>query len=178
MAEQILRHYREGGKLTHSGVEILPNGKDIDYIVIKEVKWSENEEVNGTVKPSFIAVFEKNPYTERPMVLNAKNKKTLLTLTKKGEYELETIKNLPVHLTKESTKMGLGLRISLITAKKPGSAVAEKARLELDSPNFETIKAWLIETPEHSIETTTKKYDVSPEALAALKKAKDESIKQ
>ena len=43
MPEQILRHYREGGKLTHSGVEILPNGKDIDYIVIKEVKWSETE---------------------------------------------------------------------------------------------------------------------------------------
>jgi len=178
MGEQILRHYREGGKLTHSGVEILPNGKDIDYIVIKEVKWSENEEVNGTVKPSFVAIFEKNPYTDRPMVLNAKNKKTLLTLTKKGEYELETIKNLPVHLTKESTKMGLGLRISLIPAKKPGAqAVTEKARLDLDSPNFETIKAWLIETPDHSIETTTKKYDVSPEALEALKKAKDGSNK-
>ena len=175
MNEPIARHFRMGGKLSHSGVEILPNGKDIDYIVIKEIKWSENESVNGETKPSFIAVFDKNIYTDRPMVLNSKNKKTLLTLTEKGEYELETIKNLPVHLTKESTRMGLGLRISLIPAKKTGVSEEKKARLELDSPNFETIKAWLTETPEHSIETTTKKYDVSPEALASLKKAKDES---
>jgi len=177
MAEQIMRHYREGGKLTHSGVEILPNGKDIDYIVIKEVKWSETEEVNGNAKPCFIAVFDKNLYTDRPMVLNAKNKKTLLTLTKKDEYGLETIKNLPVHLTKESTKMGLGLRISLIPAKKAGVDPEKKARLDVNSPNFEAILTWLTSDPEHTIDTATKKYDVSPEALASLKKAKDESNK-
>lgn len=172
MPEQILRHYREGGKLTHSGVEILPNGKDIDYIVIKEVKWSGNEEVNGTIKPSFIAVFDKNPYTDRPMVLNAKNKKTLLALTKKDEYGLETIKNLPVHLTKESTKMGLGLRISMIPAKKPGQDTV-KAKLDISSPNFPQILDWLKSSDKNTIEGVLGKYDVTEKALEELKKVKE-----
>jgi len=130
--EEELIHYKWGGTPTHADISILPNGNDIEYIVIDHIEARENEKTNGQTKNAFVAVFEKNPYTNLGLVLNRKNKEILLKLTKKGEWELLTIKKLPVRLTKEDTKFGYGLRISKLPAKVP-----VQPKPEITEANFE-----------------------------------------
>ncbi len=131
--EEKLIHYKWGGNPTHADVSMLPNGNDIEYIVIDHIEARENEKINGQTKNAFVAVFQKNPYTELGMVLNKKNKEILLKLARKGEWELLTIKNLPVRLTKENTSLGYGLRISKLPAKIPAApAPAKKPELTED----------------------------------------------
>ena len=130
--EEKLIHYKWGGTPTHADVSMLPNGNDIEYIVIDHIEARENEVINGQKKNAFVAVFQKNPYTELGMVLNKKNKEILLKLARKGEWELTTIKNLPVRLTKENTSLGYGLRISKLPAKLPATQPAKKPELTED----------------------------------------------
>lgn len=131
--EEKLIHYKWGGNPTHADVSMLPNGNDIEYIVIDHIEARENEKINGQTKNAFVAVFQKNPYTELGMVLNKKNKEILLKLARKGEWELLTIKNFPVRLTKENTQLGYGLRISKLPAKTPAApAPAKKPELTED----------------------------------------------
>lgn len=133
--ENKLLHYKWGGTPTHADVSILPNGNDIEYIVIDHIEARENEKINGQTKNAFVAVFEKNPYTTLGMVLNKKNKEALLKLARKGEWELLTIKNIPVRLTKEDTQLGYGLRISKLPAKAP--VAAPKKKPEITEVNFD-----------------------------------------
>lgn len=125
--EPQLAHLRRGGNLTHAGVDILPEGKDIPYIVIEKIRLCKNVKVNGkTEEEAFIAKFAKNPYTNLNMLLNKTNKRTLLKLAgltgEDSEWRLEYIENFPVRLTKEKTnQMGWGLRISPIPAQKPNT---------------------------------------------------------
>ena len=65
-------HYRTGGRLTHCGVECLPNGADIERIVIERIEYKEKEVINGrTEEGVWIAYFAPNPYTKLPFILNA-----------------------------------------------------------------------------------------------------------
>lgn len=130
-------HFRMGGKITHCGVEILPNGKDIEYIVIDHIEWRETEVVNGEKTPCFVAIFAQNPYTRLPMVLNMENKTRLLKLTRVSEYDLLTIKNLPVRLTAENTRLNrLGLRISKLPPVVPTQRPPEKQTLTPEHPDW------------------------------------------
>lgn len=113
------KHFSLGGNLSHSGVGVLPSGNDIDYIVIDHIEWRVDEVVNGVKKDTFVAYFAPNPYTSLPFVLNKENKSRLLKAAKKGEWDLLEIKNLPVRLTHENTKLGEGLRISKLPPKMP-----------------------------------------------------------
>ena len=74
MEEVELVHYKWGGNPTHANVSILPNGKDIEYIVIDHIEKRVNEKVNGQIKNGFVAVFETNPYTTLGLWLNEINK--------------------------------------------------------------------------------------------------------
>lgn len=123
MAE-ILKHWREGGKLTHCGVEMLPNGEDIKYIVIDNIQFVYGENVGGTKKDGFVAEFKTNEFTSMKMWLNSTNKKRLALLA--GTDYLEQVKNFPVRLTKELTNDPSdrgskiwGLRVSKIKALAP-----------------------------------------------------------
>lgn len=107
------KHYTAGGNPSHAGVFILPDGKNID-MVIDHIEWREREIINGREDSKFIAIFKKNPYTDLPMVLNKVNKERLLKLANKGSWDILDIKDLPITLTWEPTKVGDGLRISKI----------------------------------------------------------------
>ena len=132
MGEQKI-HYTAGANSTHAGVFILPNGKDIEHIVIDHIEWNEKEKVNGVEKPSFVAVFKPNQYTKLPFLLNKTNKERLLKLAKVGSFDLLSIKNFPVRLTYEPTNVGDGLRISKLPAKIPAApAPAKKPELTED----------------------------------------------
>lgn len=158
MAEQGI-HYRHGGKLTHTGCEILPNGKDIEHIVIEKVELKEAEEVGGRREQNiWIATFAPNPYTKLPMVLNATNRKRLSKLAKTPYINL--IKNFPVRLTQEECRDAQdggttwGLRISKIPAVAPKAmpqnqqptttqapSVTQKEKQELTSKHPDWAKA-------------------------------------
>lgn len=114
-------HYRTGSKISHSGVEVLPEGKDIECIFIEKVEFKDVEEIAGRKENGiWIATFAPNPYTKLPMVLNATNRKRLSKLAK-TPY-INQIRNFPVRLTQEECRDAQdggntwGLRISKLPA--------------------------------------------------------------
>ena len=142
------KHFSLGGALSHSGVGILPNGGDIEYIVIDHIEWRIDELVNGVKKDTFVAFFAPNPYTTLPFVLNRENKARLLKAAKKGEWDLLEIKNLPVRLTHENTKLGEGLRISKLPPKMPTATATSVTSTPVAKPaitdeNFDKAKKFL-----------------------------------
>jgi hypothetical protein len=174
MAEQELKHYRYGGKITHIGVEVLPSGKDITA-VIEKIAWVEKEVVTGEVKPSWVAYFKPNPYFTLPMILNSTNKKRLARLS--GTPYLETVKNLPVTLTKEMDKAigggrDWGLRISVVPPKVTAKGEVIKPTLTPESTNWNDIVKWIQEGG--AINSVTNKYDISEDNLVLLKNAIEE----
>jgi hypothetical protein len=112
-------HYTAFGNPTHAGVWILPEGKDIEYIVIDHIEVKLGERVRDKIIDTIVAVFKPNPYTTLDMVLNLENKNTLLKLAHKGNWEILTIKDFPVRLTYKPTSVGDGLRFSKLPPKLP-----------------------------------------------------------
>lgn len=176
-------HYRSGGKLTHCGCEILPNGKDIEYIVIQKVEFKESEEVGGRNEQNiWIATFAPNPYTKLPMVLNATNRKRLSKLAKTPYINLVT--NFPVRLTQEECRDAQdggytwGLRISKIPASVPKTAPtatqappSKKEVLTTEHPSWQNCVDWI--RNGNSIESLEKRYILSEEIIQELKKPID-----
>lgn len=153
MAEQGI-HYRQGGKLTHCGCEALPNGQDIEYIVIRNVEYKAAENVGGREEKNiWIAHFEPNTYTNLPMVLNATNRKRLSKLAKTPFINL--VKNFPVRLTQEECRDAQdggntwGLRISKIPATMPKTPPPpppppQKQVLTSENPDWDNCVSFLV----------------------------------
>ena len=123
MEDQRNIHYRVGGKLTHCGVECLPEGKDIERIIIARIEYKESEMINGrTENGVWVAHFADNPYTKLPLILNSTNRKRLVKLYPECDGYLARLENVAVRLTKEKTRdvqdggETWGLRISKIPA--------------------------------------------------------------
>ena len=175
MSEQILKHFRYGGKLTHSGCEVLPNGKNID-VTITSIEYKENESVNGKSQDAWIA---KTKELKLPILLNSTNRKRLAKLT--GTDYLETVKNFVVTLTSEETKDPTdiggakiqGLRISKIKAKQTKSDVAVKTKLDVSDGNYAQIKDWLAGDGK-TLAMVVAKYELTEAALSDLKTIKAE----
>lgn len=132
MEDQRNIHYRTGGKLTHCGVECLPEGKDIERIIIARIEYKESEMINGRTETGvWVAHFAPNPYTSLPMLLNATNRKRLVKQFPECDGYPARLENVPVRLTKEKTRdvqdggETWGLRISKIPAS-PEAAPAQK----------------------------------------------------
>ena len=139
-------HYRTGGKLTHSGCEILPNGKDIEYIVIEKIEYKEKETIGGREETGvWVATFAPNPFAKLPMVLNSTNRKRI---AKQFDCEfIDLLKNIPVRLTREKCRDAqdggetYGLRISKMKATIPRpqtpAAAPKKAVLTTAHPDWD-----------------------------------------
>lgn len=121
-------HIRRGGDLMHCSIEMLPEGKDIPYIVIEKITFEKKRKVGERVKDEvFLAHFAPNPYTKLPWCLNLTNKRKLCKLAGVGEYDLLSIKNLAIRLTKAKTSVGDGLRVSDIPAEVQSKPVLSPA---------------------------------------------------
>jgi len=156
------RHYREGGKLTHAGVEMLPNGQDCE-VIIDHIQFCETHEISGRKESNvWVCYFKENEYTSLPIVLNSTNRKRLSKLSKTNY--LEDIKNFPVRMTKEMTRdiqdggSIEGLRISKIPAKLKYEP-QKKEVLTLVSENFEKCRTAL--KNGYTIEQMKAKYEIS-----------------
>lgn len=114
-------HYKTGGKIEYSGVEVLPDGKDIEVIITK-VEFAKNIDVQGKKKENvWLAHFAPNEYAKLPMIINSTNRKRLAKLAKQAYINL--IIEFPVYITQEEARdpstgdMVMGLRISKIPHK-------------------------------------------------------------
>lgn len=171
-------HYRTGSKSSHCGCEILPDGNDILYIVIKSIEFKDIEEVAGKEKKQvWIATFAPNPYTNLPMILNATNRKRLAKLSKNNMINL--LKDFPVRLCAEECRdvqdggTTMGLRISKLPATAP-KATAKDMPVQSKKILDETMVNDAIKFLEtKSMEELEKYYDISAEIKTKLLKAKD-----
>ena len=135
-------HYRTGGRLTHCGVECLPNGADIERIVIERIEYKDKESINGRVEEGvWIAHFAPNPYTTLPFILNATNRKRLVKQFPECDGYPARLKNVAVRLTKEKCRdvqdggETWGLRISKIPA-------AEERKKEITEDKIDAVVKW------------------------------------
>lgn len=139
MEDQRNIHYRTGGRLTHCGVECLPNGKDIERIIIARIEYKESEMINGRNETGvWVAHFAPNPYTSLPMLLNATNRKRLVKQFPECDGYPARLENIPVRLTKERTRdvqdggETWGLRISKLPAAPASDSKIGKKEITED----------------------------------------------
>ena len=135
MEDQRNIHYRVGGKLTHCGVECLPQGKDIERIVIARIEYKDKEVINGRAEEGvWVAHFAPNPYTSLPFILNSTNRKRLVKQFPECDGYLARLENVAVRLTKEKCRdvqdggETWGLRISKLGASPEAAASAPKRK--------------------------------------------------
>ena len=129
-------HYRVGGRLTHAGVEMLPEGKDIPRIIIERIEYKESEMINGRSEFGvWVAHFAPNPYTSLPLILNATNRKRIIKQFPECEGYPARLKNIPVRMTKEKTRdvqdggETWGLRISKTPAAEEAAPKAQQKKV-------------------------------------------------
>lgn len=145
MEDQKNIHYRTGGRLTHCGVECLPNGNDIERIIIARIEYKESEMINGRQETGvWLAHFAPNPYTNLPMLLNATNRKRLVKQFPECDGYPARLENIPVRLTKEKTRdvqdggETWGLRIS----KLPAADAPAQAKKEIPEDKVQAVIEW------------------------------------
>lgn len=167
MFEQESIHYRVGGKLTHAGVEMLPEGKDIERIVIERIEYKDKESINGRVEEGvWIAYFAKNPYTKLPFILNATNRKRLVKQFPECDGYPARLKNIAVRLTKERTRdvqdggETWGLRISKMpaSAEAAPAAPATPAKKVIHEEQIQVIVDWA-KQKGYNIQKVAEMYD-------------------
>lgn len=153
-------HYRVGSKSDFIGVEVLPEKGDLEYVVIDHIKFHEKLKVQGSEKTEvWVAYFKKNPYFDKPMILNSSNRKRL-SKQFKSPY-LEDCKDFPVRLTAEECRdpqgdgTTMGLRFSKIPARPP-----QKEKLTTAHPNYKKCVAHL--QAGGKLSDLESKYDISP----------------
>lgn len=162
-------HYRVGGKLTHCGVECLPDGKDIPRIVIERIEFKEKEVINGrTEEGVWVAYFAPNPYTSLPLILNATNRKRLVKRFPECEGYPARLKNVAVRLTKEICRDvqdggdTYGLRISKLDPT-PETEAAPKKKV-ITEENVQVIVDWA-NKKGYDIEKVAEQYDFASDAV-------------
>lgn len=166
-------HYRIGGKLTHCGVECLPQGQDIPRIVIERIEYKDTEEINGRKENGvWIAHFAPNPYTKLPLILNATNRKRLIKQFPECDGYPARLKNIAVRLTKERCRdvqdggETWGLRISKIPAAEAPAAPAKpkQEKKVITEDKVDTIINWARENGQ-TIDDIAAKCDFASETV-------------
>lgn len=165
MQEQKSIHYRVGGRLTHAGIEMLPDGKDIERIIIARIEYKESETVNGRVENGvWIAHFAPNPYTDLPFILNATNRKRLVKQFPECDGYPARLENVPVRLTRERTRdvqdggETWGLRIS----KLPAADAPATKKKSVPADKVDAVADWAAKKGL-TIEQVEQSYELTPE---------------
>lgn len=167
-------HWRIGGKLSHAGCEMLPQGKDIEYIVIERIEYKEQEKVNGRMENGvWVAYFAPNQYTTLPMILNSTNRRRIAKRFPECNDYIDTLKNIAVRLTKEKTRDAhdgsgeiWGLRISKSAPTLPQAP--KKEVLTAQHAKWPNCVEWIAGGNE--IASLRARYDISKEVEEQLNK--------
>lgn len=171
MEDQRNIHYRKGGKLTHCGVECLPEGKDIERIIIARIEYKESEMINGRTETGvWVAYFAPNPYTNLPMLLNATNRKRLVKQFPDCDGYPARLENVAVRLTKEKTRdvqdggETWGLRISKLPAAPESAAPAPAKKKVITEDKIDTVVKWARENG-YDINRVAASYDFESDTV-------------
>lgn len=172
-------HFRTGGNITHAGIEVLPSGKDIEYIVLESIEFKESERINGRQQDGvWIGHFAPNPYTNLPWVINSTNRRRLAKLFPECDGYLARLRNVAIRLTKEKTRDPVdggdcwGLRVSLTPAKKP-----EAQKPILSDEKIEAAIGWA-KSNNKTIADVEKLYALSDEQRGIIAGALNASKKE
>jgi hypothetical protein len=172
-------HYRTGGRLTHCGVECLPNGADIERIVIERIEYKDKESINGRVEEGvWIAYFAPNPYTNLPFILNATNRKRLVKQFPECDGYPARLKNVAVRLTKERCRdvqdggETWGLRISKLPASD-AVAPAPAPKKEVTEDKVQVVVDWARKNNK-TIDDIKAMYDMSADVEKKIVDALDD----
>ncbi|MES2397917.1 MAG: hypothetical protein V4549_18035 [Bacteroidota bacterium] len=122
-------HWKKNIDPNWIGCYVLPEGKDI-VVKILSVTFDTALKVAGKAKKSHVAIFDKNPYFDKPMLLNATNCKRLTART--GSPYPQDWSNIEVTLCQEMDKcvtggQDWGLRIKAEIPKLPDLQSGTKA---------------------------------------------------
>lgn len=165
-------HYRTGGTISHAGIEVLPSGRDIEYIVLESIEFKESEQINGRKQSGvWIGHFAPNPYTSLPWVINSTNRRRLAKLFPECDGYLARLHNVAIRLTKEKTRDPQdggdcwGLRVSLIPASKP-----EAKKKPIPAEKVQSAIDWA-QTNNKTIADIEEIYSLSDEQKSAIEKA-------
>lgn len=157
--------------MTHCGVECLPNGKDIERIIIARIEYKESEMINGrTENGVWVAHFAPNQYTSLPMLLNATNRKRLVKLFPECDGYPARLENVPVRLTKEKTRdvqdggETWGLRISKLPAS---DAPAEQRKKIITEDKVSAVVDWALKNGL-TIEKIAVQYDFASDEVRKM----------
>ena len=168
--EQTDIHFRTGGNITHAGIEVLPSGKDIEYIVLESIEYKESERINGRNQEGvWIGHFAPNPYTNLPWVINSTNRRRLAKLFPECDGYLARLHNVAIRLTKEKTRDPQdggecwGLRVSLI----PASQAAPAKKKPLPADKVEAVVKWA-QSKGYGIEEIDKLYEMTEDVRNAV----------
>lgn len=173
-------HYRTGGRLTHCGVECLPNGEDIERIVIERIEYKDKESINGRVEEGvWIAYFAPNPYTTLPFILNATNRKRLVKQFPECDGYPARLKNVAVRLTKERCRdvqdggETWGLRISKLPASEAVAPAPAAKKKEVTADKVQLVIDWARKNNK-TIVDIKEMYDMSVEVENQIMEALDD----
>ena len=164
-------HFRTGGNITHAGIEVLPAGKDIEYIVLESIEFKESEKINGRQQEGvWIGHFAPNPYTNLPWVINSTNRRRIAKLFPECDGYIARLHNVAIRLTKEKTRDPQdggdcwGLRVSLIPAKQP----EQPKKKVITSDKVGVIVEWALKN-KLTIDKIAEQYDFeSPEVRQSI----------
>lgn len=174
--EQTEIHYRQGGRLTHCGCEMLVGGKDIESITVDHIEYKEKESIGGrTEEGVWVLYFEPNPYTKLPMVLNATNRKRLVKLFPDCEGYIARLKHFNIRLTRERCRdvqdggETWGLRISKIRPEQP-KAPSASAKKEITEDKIGKVVEWALKNGK-TVADIEEKYTMSESVKQAIAEA-------
>jgi hypothetical protein len=166
-------HWKKNIDTNWIGCHVLPNGQDI-VVTLLRVEFKKGVKVAGKSQDKYVAYFDKNPYFDKPMLLNKTNLKRVEILTGTPIIENWGNLNMKVTICQEMDKcIGGGEDWALrIKAKAP---VLTLPILTIDSPNFKGCKEALKQVnPKTSVNYTVQdfrtKYQISKEVEAELLK--------
>ena len=155
--------------MTHCGCECLPEGKDIERIIIARIEYKESEMINGRKENGvWVAHFAPNPYTSLPFILNATNRKRLAKRFPECDGYIARLENVPVRLTRELTRdvqdggETYGLRISQIPASE--ETKPKPARKVITEDKVGVIVEWARKNG-YGIERVAQQYDFESDTV-------------
>lgn len=157
------------------GTYIIPLDKQQIDVVIKKITDASDAKVQGKTKKVRLIYFNE---FEKPMILNKVNSGIL-------DWNFG-VRNVEHWIGRKATLFAdpdvdaFGVKVEGLRFVKnkergkftPAGQMETKAKLDITSPNFDTIASWLVEKEERTVEAICAKYDVTPAAKEALIKKK------
>ena len=154
------------------GTYIIPTGVASIEVTISKISDLKEAKVQGKLKDVRVIYFKE---FEKPMILNKENSKRLAWNFGVKEVENWVGRKAMLYADPEVDAFGSKVEaLRFIKNQERGKFNPDaKQKLDISSPNFESLATWLLEKESRTLENLKGKYDLTPEAEAELIKRKN-----